>query len=227
MSQLILEFDSQTTTPKYPDFNDFLGDSNRELIHILQHQQERFIYVWGATGVGKSHLLKAWVAQALEQGEAAAYVDASKEPLGDHLRENRFLAVDAVEALSGHEQVTLFSIFNQFRDLSGGHLLISGDVAPAFLNIREDLRTRMGYCLVYEVKALTDLEKINSLREMAKARQLVIGDELFRYLLTHWRRDMDSLMQIVEALDHYSMALHKPITLPLLKKLLNQEHTET
>ena len=77
----------------------------------------------------------------------------------------------------------------------------------------------MAYCLVYEVKPLTDQEKIDALVSMAAARQVTIDPEIFEYLLNHWRRDMDSLMQMLDTLDNLRRYMGKRITLPLLRQL--------
>jgi len=84
----------------------------------------------------------------------------------------------------------------------------------------------MAYCLVYEVKPLTDREKIDALVSMAVARQVTIDPEIFEYLLNHWRRDMDSLMQMLDTLDNYAVMMGKRITLPLLRQLLKQQETQ-
>ena len=91
--------------------------------------------------------------------------------------------------------------------------------------MREDLRTRMGYCLVYDIKPLSDEEKIDALVGMAGARQLALEPEIFRYLLTYWRRDMDSLVQMLDTLCHYAATTRRRITLPLLRQLLKQQDT--
>ncbi|MFC2305780.1 MAG: hypothetical protein ACFNKE_01445 [Neisseria elongata] len=70
MNQLIFDF----ARSDYPGFDKFLGTANRELIYVLQQAQDQFVYVWGQRGSGKSHLLKAWAAQAREQGHHAVYL---------------------------------------------------------------------------------------------------------------------------------------------------------
>ncbi len=221
MYQLILDFVSR----RYPGFDSFLGTSNDELLHILQQQSEQFVYVWGQPGSGKSHLLRAWVAQAEERGAAAAYIDAASEALTERALEAEYLAVDQIEKLNPAEQALLFEIFNRARNSGSGFLLLSADTPPAQLTIREDLRTRMGYCLVYDVKPLSDEEKIQALSQMAAARQLQVDNEIFSYLLNHWRRDMDSLVQMLDTLAHYTATTRRPLTLPLLRQLLKQEQS--
>ncbi|MDO5059917.1 MAG: DnaA regulatory inactivator Hda [Neisseria sp.] len=221
MNQLIFDFARQD----YPSFDKFLGHSNAELLYMLQQQKDQFVYVWGETGSGKSHLLKAWVAQALAAGKEAAYVDALSMQLDEKALSVEYLAVDQADKLSPPEQAVLFEIFNRFRNSGRGNLLLSADQPPSRLTLREDLRTRMGYCLIYDVKPLSDEEKIEALTGMAEARQLHFDPEIFPYLVNHWQRDMDSLMQMLDTLYHYAATTRRPITLPLLRQLLKQQET--
>ena len=222
MNQLIFDFAERG----YPGFDKFLGTENAELVYVLQHKHDPFIYVWGEEGAGKSHLLRAWVAQALDAGKKAVYIDAAATPLTEAAFEADYLAIDQIEKLGNEEQALLFAVFNRFRNSGKGFLLLSSEHTPQQLIIREDLRTRMAYCLVYEVKPLTDQEKIDALVSMAAARQVTIDPEIFEYLLNHWRRDMDSLMQMLDTLDNYAVTMGKRITLPLLRQLLKQQETQ-
>lgn len=222
MNQLIFDFAERG----YPGFDKFLGTENAELVYVLQHKHDPFIYVWGEEGAGKSHLLRAWVAQALDAGKKAVYIDAAATPLTEAAFEAEYLAIDQIEKLGNEEQALLFAVFNRFRNSGKGFLLLSSEHTPQQLVIREDLRTRMAYCLVYEVKPLTDQEKIDALVSMAAARQVTIDPEIFEYLLNHWRRDMDSLMQMLDTLDNYAVTMGKRITLPLLRQLWKQQETQ-
>lgn len=222
MNQLIFDFAERG----YPSFDKFLGTENAELVYVLQHKHDPFIYVWGEEGAGKSHLLRAWVAQALDAGKKAVYIDAAATPLTEAAFEAEYLAIDQIEKLGNEEQALLFAVFNRFRNSGKGFLLLSSEHTPQQLVIREDLRTRMAYCLVYEVKPLTDQEKIDALVSMAAARQVTIDPEIFEYLLNHWRHDMDSLMQMLDTLDNYAVTMGKRITLPLLRQLLKQQETQ-
>ena len=222
MNQLIFDFASHD----YSGFDKFLGTENAELVYVLQHKHGQFIYVWGEEGAGKSHLLQAWVAQALDAGRNALYIDAAATPLTEAALDAEYLAIDQIEKLNNEEQALLFAIFNRFRNSSKGFLLLSSEYTPQQLVIREDLRTRMAYCLVYEAKPLSDQEKIDALVSMAAARQVTIDPEIFEYLLNHWRRDMDSLMQMLDTLDNYAVMMGKRITLPLLRQLLKQQETQ-
>ncbi len=218
MNQLTFDFDE----PAYPQFDKLLGTANAELIYYLQQEHDQFLYIWGEQGSGKSHILQAWVGQALHAGHHAVYIDVGNTPLTDAAVEADFVAIDQIEKLTANEQAILFYIFNIFRNSHKGHLLLSADVPPAKLQLREDLRTRMSYCLAYEVQSLSKDEKITALHNMAKTRQLHIDPSIYDYLLTHWRQDLSSLINIFNDLANYSIAQGKPITLPLLRRLLKQ-----
>lgn len=221
MNQLSLDFDE----PAYPRFDKLLGTANAELIYILQQEHDQFLYIWGEQGSGKSHILQAWVGQAWQNGHRAVYIDAAQHTLSDDVAQADYVAIDQIEKLNRKEQTVLFNLFNQFRNTRQGHLLLSADVPPVKLNhkLRDDLRTRLAYCLAYEVKSLSIQEKIDALNNMAQTRQLNIDPSIYEYLLEHWRQDMDSLLCMFNDLANYSINLGKPITLPLLRKLLKEQ----
>lgn len=221
MNQLIFDF----TDDSYPGFDKFLGHANNELVHVLQSRQECFVFVWGQEGSGKSHLLRAWVAQALQDGIQAEYIDARTMSLGPWANKLDAVAIDQIEYLSSEEQAKLFTLFNDFYHNGSGSLLLSAALPPPQLVLRDDVRTRMGLCVVYEIKPLDDEEKIAALMSMASARQLAVGEEVFRYLLSHWQRDLDSLVHMLDVLDDYSLMMRRPITVPLLRTLLKQQES--
>ena len=91
------------------------------------------------------------------------------------------------------------------------------------LPVREDLRTRMGWGLIYQVHGLTDDEKVAALSAAATARGLTLSPGVIPYLLSHFQRDMRSLSSMLDSLDQYSLQTQRPITLPLLREWLQAE----
>lgn len=223
LDQLILDL---TPTP-LPAFDNFVAERNREVITALTHPgDERFIYLWGEPGSGKTHLLQAWIAHAETLGRASIYLDGQREHLPDFAREASFIAVDHVDDLAPDDQITLFSFYNSLKEGGESRLLMAGRLPPMALAVRDDLRTRLGWGLVFEVKPLSDADKLAALHAHAAERQLAIPDDVFRYLLTHWRRDLSSLIGMLDLLDRYSLALRRPITVPLVKNILHTAPTE-
>ena len=179
---------------------------------------ERFVYVWGEPGAGKTHLLRA-----LAANPRSRYIPAGADE-GEYLADPGIdlYVMDDCEQLSDDAQIAAFSLYNQVKE-NGSLLVAAGDKPPAGLALREDLRTRLGWGLIYQVHGLTDEEKIEALTQAAQALGISLSPGVLPYLITHFRRDMRSLSAMLDALDQYSLETQRPITLPLLRSLLQIE----
>ena len=105
-------------------------------------------------------------------------------------------------------------------------VLAAGNAPPAQLALREDLRTRLGWGLVYQLKPLTDAEKALHLRSEASRRGLRLADEVVWYLLNHLPRDLASLNAVLDRLDRHSLARQRAVTLPLVREALSNFNDE-
>jgi DnaA family protein len=204
--------------PPAPTFDNFVAGRNAELLAVLRSQcrpgtTERMVYLWGDPGSGRTHLLGAAARAAERSGRLAAWFPGLADAASG------LLLVDDVERLDAAAQAVLFARYNEARD-AGGCLLAAGSVAPARLPLRPDLLTRLAWGLAYQVHALTDEDKSVALEQHARARGLRLPAEVSAYLLRHERRDLPSLMAMLDALDGYSLEVQRPITLPLLRELL-------
>lgn len=218
MKQLILDI----SPPPAPSLDSFVVGRNAELHKYLCHlysgaARERFVYIWGAAGAGKSHLLQACAAQ-----EGMYLGRAEHALLEGELPEANVMAVDDVQYLNEAAQIGLFNLYNRMRE-SGGALLTAGECAPLHLQLRQDLVTRLGWGLVYQVHGLSDAEKAEALRMHAQQRGFTLADEVVNYLLRHWRRDLPALLAALDALDRYSLETKRPITVPMLKELIQDQ----
>ena len=209
---------------QHPTLANFIAGANAELVARLRAlaQPKAFdaVYLWGPAGSGRSHLLQATRAAA----EAARRVVlVAGEEAGAELPcpPGGLLIVDDVDRLGDTAQVALFRAFNSAR-LAGLALLIAGPAAPLELKLREDLRTRIGQALVYQVQPLSDEEKAATLHSQAIQRGLRVEDEVFGYMLRHTSRDLPSLMAVLDALDRASLERKRPVTVPLLKEMLDK-----
>lgn len=217
MSQLLLDIAPDSP----PTLDNFVAGRNLELLSALRHalagsSSERNFYLWGESGSGKSHLLQACARTALEMQRSAIYARGSVPQPAD------VVAVDDVEHLDDAAQIELFGLYNRMRD-NGGLLLVSGTQSSLHLRLRDDLRTRLGWGLVYQVHDLSDEEKTQALAQHAQSRGFALPPEVTQYLLRHGRRDLPSLMAALDALDEHSLRLHRAPSVPLLKEILQRE----
>ncbi len=222
MSQLLLDIVPESQ----PTLDNFVVGRNLELLSALRHalagsSSERCFYVWGETGSGKSHLLQACVRATQDMQHSAIYARGSVPPQFMEMGA-AVVAVDDVETLDDAAQIELFNLYNQMRD-SGAVLLVSGRESSLHLKLRDDLRTRLGWGLVYQVHVLSDAEKAQALMLHAHSRGFVLPPEVTQYLLRHGRRDLPSLMAVLDALDAHSLRLHRAPSVPLLKEVMQHE----
>lgn len=220
MKQLLL--DIRPDAP--PTFDGFVTGNNEELLTTLQALASRpakdSVYVWGVPGSGRSHLLRATALAARGQGRELVFLPGDQAGAERDLPADGLLIADDVQRLGAEAQIALFRAFNCARDLRLT-LLLSGDAPPLQLALREDLRTRIGSALVFQVLPLDDAGKAEILARHAADRGMRLEREVIEYLLRHGERDLPSLMAVLSALDRVSLERHRNITIPLLKGVLS------
>ncbi|MBC7782135.1 MAG: DnaA regulatory inactivator Hda [Proteobacteria bacterium] len=214
-------------------FDTFVVGDNAELVAQLRGDctgADRFVYLWGGAGSGRSHLLRATVVAGVGASPGTGrYLDlgAPDAPSGIELLVDatgtalRRIALDNVHTLDAGGQQRLFNLYNTVRvERPGCMLLVSGNSPPAALPLRADLITRLSWGLTYEVRPLTDAQKAAAMAGHALARGVVLGDDVLAWLLQTMPRDMPSLLAVIEALDRYSLAAKRTLTLPLAREWL-------
>jgi len=214
MQQLLLDI----RPPAQPELTRFVAGRNIELMAQLQAMldggaAERMVYVWGAPGSGKSYLLSAWAHACRARGMAVE--------LGGQQAAQAVIA-DQVDAWSAEQQRAGFAAFNRVRE-AGGLWLAAGNAAPVDLSVMPELKTRLGWGLVFHLHGLDDAEKRAALAQHAETLGFRLEPPVADYLLNHTARDMQSLLRMVEALDRFSLETRRPITLPLLRQLLQTQ----
>ncbi len=187
---------------------------------------EQFIYLWGAKGSGKSHILQAYTAMFESPGCYLPLSDIKTygtEAL-EGLSELDLVCLDDIDEIAGNRafEEQLFHLYNQVRD-SGKMLLISGEHAPLHSPIQlPDLRSRLAWGLVYQIKSLSEEATLELLQMRAKEKGLRLAPQVAQYLLTHTHRDLSALMQVLERLDKASLLQKRKITIPLVKEVLTK-----
>lgn len=205
--------------PGEPTLGNYVPGSNAEVLARLRDAAEgraadAVIYLWGEPGCGRTHLLRAAAGAAAD----GMYVASD----GAHAQaQARLIAADDVERLDDARQVGLFNLINRARE-AGGTVVAAGCAPPAQLALREDLKSRLGWGLVYQLRPLSDAEKALHLRAEAQRRGLRLSDEVVWYLLSRLPRDLPSLNAVLERLDQFSLARRRHITLPLVREALER-----
>lgn len=213
-------------------FENFIVGANAEAVSLAQRAGsvggEQFIYLWGASGIGKSHLLQAVCHETARHGGACAYVPLHEyEDLAPAMLEGMeqldVVCIDDVERVAGRREweLALFSLYNALRDRMAGSVVFASTTPPG----REswclpDLASRFTACVVVHLEELTESDKLAALQLRARARGLELGDDVGHYLLRRWRRDMASLFALLEQLDRQSLVAQRRLTVPFVKEVI-------
>ncbi len=204
-----------------PSFDNFVAGPNAELLALLRgiragDRPSKCLFIWGEAGSGKSHLL-----EAIRQMMTGATVGlADNDPAPHH--GSQIALWDDCQTLSPEAQSAGFATFIRQAGDPAAMIIASADQAPLHLSLRADLRTRLGSGLIFQLKRLDDDQKAEVLRQHAASRQITLPEELLRYLLRHYPRDIRTLMQILESLDRFAFEQKRALSLPLLREMENQ-----
>jgi DnaA-homolog protein len=176
-------------------------------------------YLWGESASGKTHLLKA-VREALrEQGAQVGWIDASVHEPPEFNPAWSAVILDDVHLYTAVQQHAAFNWFINAQT-EQRWVLAAGALPPADLQLRDDLRTRLGWGHVFALHVLTEPERRAVLRQEADARGVFLGDDVMDFMLTRFSRDLGSLMQLLQQLDGYALSTKRAITIPLIKSML-------
>lgn len=210
--------------------NNFVTGDNSQLLASLSDaallSESKIIYLWGESGVGKTHLLHGVCHLASKAGKSVAYVpmtlsDISVEYLHS-LDQLSLLCIDDIHVIAGNTdwEQAYFHLYNSIRD-SGHRLIVSANAPIRTLPVQlQDLRSRLSWGLVYQVQRLSDEGKLQALTQKACSRGFELPEKVAQYILRNYSRDSHSLFAIIDKLDQASLAAQRKITIPFVKELL-------
>ncbi len=213
------------------DFEHFIEGPNVEVCTVSQTialgETIHSIYLWGQAATGKSHLLQAVCNLASQHDRNAVYI-----PLNQHaefspemlegLEHLAMVCVDDVDCIAG--QITweqaLFHLYNRLREQQKP-LLMTGSKGPRDLAFQlQDLKSRVSWDLTYHLEALSDTDKINLLQKRANTRNFEIPEEVAAYLVKNVKRDLPSLLKLLDIFDQATLTEKRKLTIPFVKTLI-------
>jgi DnaA family protein len=178
------------------------------------------VYLWGANGCGKTHLLKAVKEALREQGVTVGWLDASVLAPPDYDETWAAVLLDEVHLYTAVQQHAAFNWFVNAQTYQRG-VLGAGHMPPADLKLRDDLRTRLGWGHIFQLQVLDETERRAVLRLAAEARGLSLSDEVMDFMLSRFSRDLGSLMELLDLMDGYALQTKRGITIPLIKSMMD------
>ncbi len=225
-----------------PSFDNFEAAGNEAAVEALQAwvhavgQPHRSVapvlYLWGEEGAGKSHLLRAAALALSRRSCRFGWMGTEVWPETPDHSDQEFAAdwdaiiLDNVDVYGAAQQHQAFNWFvNALTPQTGNvrPVLAAGSLPPAELQLRDDVRSRLAWGDIYPLHVLDETSVRQALQRRAKAKGLVLSEDVLKYVLTRFSRDTGSLMQLLDHLDRYALQTQRAITVPLLKAMLNDE----
>lgn len=214
-------------------FTNFFSGKNIATVDYLKKflagETEQFIYLWGKSQVGLSHILQAACQEVSTAQRRAFYL-----PLSEHMNispqcceslENfNLICIDDVHLVAKNKlwEEAIFHLFNRIIAM-GNRLIVSAKTVPNDIEFSlPDLKSRMASNIVFQLHEISDDEKQLVLQQRAAKRGMILNDEVAVYLLQHHPRKFSNLLSILDKLDKESLVQQRKLTIPFVKDVLNQ-----
>ena len=212
-------------------FSSFISFGQDDILSSLQHalnsEYGGYIYLWGANGTGKSHLLHSaisWCESCLQSScyIPLQYIEQLKPEMLSDLENMHLICLDNLEFIADKPEweLAVFNLFNRIK-AKGKLLLITSNTSARNLNIQlPDLKSRLDWGLNYQLQKHSDNEKLAILQLRANLRGLVLSDDSGKFLLNRASRNISELCQMLSQLDLASMSAQRKLTIPFIKQTL-------
>lgn len=227
--------DQMTLALKLPSaggFHAFVADGNDETVAALTQWAtgagQRYLFLHGAAGSGKSHLLQAACREAIDLGRSVLYLpldtDGPAPAMLEDLEQRDAVAIDALQAIVGDDawERGLFDLYNRLQE-AGRHLLVAARVPPPALGLGlADLTSRLSAGPAYLLRDLDDDGRARLLGVAAQQRGLNLEPAALDYILNRCPRDPGTLLRLLDDLDRLSLQRRRAPTVRLIGELLTE-----
>jgi DnaA family protein len=221
-------------------FDSFVAGKNAVAVGLAQQmaasgysgsaKSEQQLYIWGETGMGKSHLLQASCNLAAKKQRTVCYLTQDEilnqpKDIFDGLEQIELVCLDDIEAwlLDPSWEIALFDLINRMRENSSCLMLASSQSPDEDFVKLPDLRSRLAWGPVFHLQDISDKEKYRALNYRARQNGLELPENVADYLMKRYPRDMFGLFERLSVLDKASMAMQRRLTIPLVKSVFSEE----
>ena len=214
-------------------FDNYYTGPNAAAVDALRDVAQKggtpVLFLHGTDGTGKTHLLQAAYRAAAAVERRAVYLPMDQAVLLDPSAVETFdryalVCVDDVQRVAGTEpwQRALLTLIDGLKQ-NGGSLVASARGAPGGIKrLIPDLVSRLSWGPVFQLQALTDVEKIQALQARAERRGFELPEDAAKFLLNRLQRDMATLCATLDALDAASLQAQRKVTVPFVKSIIEK-----
>lgn len=194
---------------------------------ISKPKDNKTIFMWGKSGVGKNYLLQGINKRFVEQNINSLFISFKNKKyedpkIFDGLEELEVIILESLECFcfSDDWEVSLFNLINACLGTSC-QLLISANQTAKDLPINlPDLKSRLLAFPAFEIPEINEEEKSIAMKESARRKGWELEDKVLSYILTHTSRNLSDLLKLLNDLDNFSLEKKRKVTISLVRELI-------
>lgn len=211
-------------------FESFFAGTNDHIYKLLQTNEQKFLWIAGEEATGKTHLLQAKINQINHNQSKLMYLPMrdlnqfSPEILDD-MDQMDLICIDDIHLVLGSRiwEEKLLDLYERIQNTKTIFIVSSKDSPQGGNFLIQDLLSRYSTALVLRLNVLKNMDIVRAIQLHAKIRGFDLSDNAAKFLLTRVRRDVCSLVEIIEILDYESLAKKRKLTIPFIKSVLHIE----
>ena len=214
----------------FASFENYVAGASAEAVAHLRSQAGAatsfgVTLLFGANGVGKTHLLHAAVRTA-DSAQRALFVAADEDETDARVLEDAssadLVCVDDVHTIAGQSvwEQALFALIERSKTTQAKLVFSSSKpIAECGFSLK-DLASRLGAGQVFQIQPLDDEAKQHAIKLRAKARGFDMSDDVVQYIFNRLSRDTGSLFALLDRIDEESISAGRKVTVPFVSELL-------
>ena len=239
---------SSLLNPSYTFENFVVGDSNQFAFLSAKAVSEQLgkiynpLFIYGPTGLGKTHLLQSVGNFCLNSGKMVICVTSeqfitdftynlnnhSMERFREKYRNCDVLLIDDVQFLGKTDKIQeeFFHTFNELH-AKNGQIVMTSDRQPKLLKGFEDrLRTRFEWGIIADITPPELDTKIAIIKKKCEFDKIYLGTDVINYIATNMGDNIREIESAIINLNAYARLMRQEITLEFAKNILRDQIKE-
>jgi chromosomal replication initiator protein len=200
------------------------------------------LFIYGGTGLGKTHLLQAIGNHALENGKTVIYVTIEqfmndftfsiKNKNMEHFRAKYrncdVLLIDDVQFLSGKEQTQeeFFHTFNELHNSKKQIVMTSDRLPSQIAGLVDRLRSRFEWGLTADVQIPGLETKIAIIEKKSDLNGIKLSKEIINFIATSLDNSIREIEGVIIRINASASLLNQEINLAMVQGLLKEQIKE-
>lgn len=208
----------------------------RETATNLGQSKNNPLFIYGATGLGKTHLMQAVAHEILKQGKSFYYFTSDKfvNQLVNSLRHNKIdefkdkikkadlLIIDDIHVIAGKQKSSeqFLLLLNDFMSKNKQVILASDKHPSALTDFDERLKSRLAWGVAVALEPPELETRIQILQKKSKAQDVILPKECAIFIAQHIIANVRELEGALNKVLAISRLLNQPIHLELVQMAL-------